>query len=286
MLNLFIAEGIISGQSFFYGANEPVDSLLCKLPEVAQVPEQIAPREDDLKIAWRYKEMNTETVSVSNPPLGHNFDMSKLMDVQSHMKEKNVNIKHFGPDMRERLSTNLEGLLTSLRQFSLSKASKNVHRIVLNCLCSQLWGYSSNAHDFNQTVLKFFAVLRLLVQGTLGIVLITLPELDPGLLSRVRHYGDYVFTVHGFDGISSMNPLYEEYNGLLDVIQLPWLGGSLDLVARPATSQWAFKVKRRQFLVEHLHLPPCLSDTASRSTMPESILSGSQPKLSEKPADF
>ena len=47
-----------------------------------------------------------------------------------------------------------------------------------------------------------------------------------------------------------MNPLYEEYNGLLDVIKLPWLGGSLDLVARPTTSQWAFKVKRRQFLIE------------------------------------
>ncbi|KAA3673779.1 elongator complex protein 4 [Paragonimus westermani] len=123
-------------------------------------------------------------------------------------------------------------------------------------------------------------------QPASSVALITLPRSEPGLTSRLRHYADYVFSLKGFDGIESRNPLYEEYDGLMTAIQLPWLGSNLEPTARPATLEWAFKLKRRQFVLQHLHLPPCLSNTVSRSSATETILCSKTPGTDISAIDF
>uniref|UniRef100_A0A4W5PT14 Elongator complex protein 4 n=1 Tax=Hucho hucho TaxID=62062 RepID=A0A4W5PT14_9TELE len=57
-------------------------------------------------------------------------------------------------------------------------------------------------------------------------------------------------------------PLSSSLPGLLDVRQLPYLNCLVcDL---PDNKDLAFKLKRKQFTIERLHLPPDLSETVSR----------------------
>ncbi len=68
------------------------------------------------------------------------------------------------------------------------------------------------------------------------------------------NYADYVFDLEGFDGLEgnvAANPLYQEYSGLLKVIKLPSLSRmNLEPASRPLTADWAFKVRRKQFIVQ------------------------------------
>uniref|UniRef100_A0A0R3SLB4 Elongator complex protein 4 n=1 Tax=Hymenolepis diminuta TaxID=6216 RepID=A0A0R3SLB4_HYMDI len=92
-------------------------------------------------------------------------------------------------------------------------------------------------------------------------------------------YADHIFEVVGFDGLEGVdnvaaNPLYDEHHGLLKVLKIPSVSGlNLAPISRPLTCDWTFKVKRRQFVLQHLALPPCLSEDASRSNQatPQSI---------------
>lgn len=69
-------------------------------------------------------------------------------------------------------------------------------------------------------------------------------------------YTDYAFELTGFDGLEASgnvtaNPLYEEYNGLLRVLKIPSVSGmNLEPIARPLTLEWAFKVKRKKFILK------------------------------------
>ncbi|KAF5397919.1 Elongator complex protein 4 [Paragonimus heterotremus] len=213
--------------------------------------------------------------SPSSLSLGHYFDLSKLMDTDARIKERDLLVTHFAPQPTSSLQANISNMIKTIYTFCHEKKAPvdNIRRIVLHSLFSPCWGFVSNVKTFDRLVLKCFISLRLMLQNSLNVALITLPRLEPGLTSRLRHYADYVFSLKGFDGIESRNPLYEEYDGLMTAIRLPWLGNSLEPAARPTTIEWAFKVKRRQFVLQHLHLPPCLSNTVSRSNATEAISS-------------
>ncbi|VDP86726.1 unnamed protein product [Schistosoma mattheei] len=64
LLNLFVAEGILSGHSIFYGATETFDNLLCKLPDHMTSTNEIKEEISDLKIAWRYQNVPNTKVSI------------------------------------------------------------------------------------------------------------------------------------------------------------------------------------------------------------------------------
>ena len=74
--------------------------------------------------------------------------------------------------------------------------------------------------------------------------------------SRWLSYAGYVFELTGFDGLEAdgdlaTNPLYEEFNGLLKVLKFPSVSGmNLEPIARPLTCDWAFKVRRRKFVLQ------------------------------------
>ncbi|TGZ61414.1 hypothetical protein CRM22_008004 [Opisthorchis felineus] len=252
LIQLFVAESIASGHSLFYAAKNSLTSVISTLPDVAEESElrNNATDKSDLRIAWRYKTVgNSENQRMSIPNFGHHFDLSKRMNAADRIRDWNLLLQDFTPDSGTPLQGNLTRLLRELRSFSSGK-SGNVQRIVLNNLFSTTWGFCSGSCLFDRLTLHFFASLRLLMQNTLQVALITLPPLQPSLVCRLRHYADYVFSITGFDSLEAKNPLYEEYNGLMNVIQLPWVGGGLEPVGKPTALEWAFKVKRRQFIVQ------------------------------------
>ncbi|KAM3182363.1 hypothetical protein ACTXT7_012541, partial [Hymenolepis weldensis] len=79
---------------------------------------------------------------------------------------------------------------------------------------------------------------------------------DSELNSRWLSYADHVFEVVGFDGLEGVdnmaaNPLYDEHHGLLKVLKIPSVSGlNLAPISRPLTCDWAFKVKRKQFVLQ------------------------------------
>ncbi|KER20523.1 hypothetical protein T265_15301, partial [Opisthorchis viverrini] len=256
LIQLFVAESVASGHSLFYAAKNSLTSVISTLPDVAEESElqNNATDKNDLRIAWRYKTVgNNESPRMSVPNFGHHFDLSKRMNSADRIRDWNILLQDFTPDSESPLQGNLTRLLKELRSFSSGK-SGSVQRIVLSNLLSTTWGFCSGSCLFDRLALQFFASLRLLMQNTLQVALITLPPLQPSLLCRLRHYADYVFSVTGFDSVEAKNPLYEEYNGLMNVIQLPWIGGGLEPVGKPTALEWAFKVKRRQFTVQLLAL--------------------------------
>lgn len=74
--------------------------------------------------------------------------------------------------------------------------------------------------------------------------------------ARWLSYADHVFEVVGFDGLEGFdnvaaNPLYKEHHGLLKALKIPSVSGlNLAPISRPLTYDWAFKVKRRQFVLQ------------------------------------
>ncbi|TGZ61417.1 hypothetical protein CRM22_008004 [Opisthorchis felineus] len=180
LIQLFVAESIASGHSLFYAAKNSLTSVISTLPDVAEESElrNNATDKSDLRIAWRYKTVgNSENQRMSIPNFGHHFDLSKRMNAADRIRDWNLLLQDFTPDSGTPLQGNLTRLLRELRSFSSGK-SGNVQRIVLNNLFSTTWGFCSGSCLFDRLTLHFFASLRLLMQNTLQVALITLPPLS------------------------------------------------------------------------------------------------------------
>ncbi|XP_073514185.1 elongator complex protein 4 isoform X3 [Phyllobates terribilis] len=100
---------------------------------------------------------------------------------------------------------------------------------------------------------------------------------NKAIISRVRNLSDTVVGLESFIGSErESNPLYKDYHGLFLVHKIPRLNSLISDVSD--TKDLAFKLKRKMFSIERLHLPPDLSDTVSRSSKQD--LAGSTKLLS------
>ncbi|XP_008177302.1 elongator complex protein 4 isoform X4 [Malaclemys terrapin pileata] len=88
---------------------------------------------------------------------------------------------------------------------------------------------------------------------------------NKAIMERVTNLSDTVVGLESFIGSErETNPLYKDYQGLIHVHQIPRLNSLICDVS--GTKDLAFRLKRKQFTIERLHLPPDLSDTVSRSS--------------------
>ncbi|XP_053490514.1 elongator complex protein 4 isoform X2 [Ictalurus furcatus] len=82
------------------------------------------------------------------------------------------------------------------------------------------------------------------------------------LRGRMTRLSDTAIALQSFSAAERNNPLYKDYHGLLHVIQVPRLNCLGCEV--PDTKDLAFRLKRKQFTIERMYLPPDLSDSVSR----------------------
>ncbi|XP_034868408.1 elongator complex protein 4 [Mirounga leonina] len=300
LFKYFLAEGIINGHTLLVAsAKEDPADILQELPAPLlddnykkDFDEDVCnPQTPDsnikMKIAWRYQLLpKIESGPVSSSRFGHYYDASKRMP-----QELIEASKWHGFFFPEKLSSTLNIEPCSLThgyrkllQFiqkviyeegfdgsNPQKKQKNILRIGIQNLGSPLWGDDiccTENCDNSHSLTKFLYVLRGLLRTSLSACIITMPThliQNKAIIARVTNLSDTVVGLESFIGSErETNPLYKDYHGLIHIRQIPRLNNLIYDVSD--VKDLAFKLKRKLFTIERLHLPPDLSDTVSRSS--------------------
>ncbi|KAG1959446.1 elongator complex protein 4 [Pimephales promelas] len=299
LLKYFLAEGVVCGHELFLAsARDHPDEIMQELPspimdEVASLKtnegQLIDPENPDtMKIAWRYQNQSrVQTALGSSLRFGHYYDVSKTMEPELRQTAK----CHSFYQLQETPVTTessplpspyhalLKSIQTVIRKEGFdgstpqSKA-RNVLRLGLHSLGSALWGddvccKENPAHC--HALSTFLYALRGLLRSSLSVAMVTVPShliQNRAVMGRIIRLSDTAIALESFRGSEKeTNPLYKDYHGLLHVRQLPHLNCLSCEV--PDTKDLAFKLKRKQFTIERLHLPPDLSETVSRVSKTE-----------------
>nr|KAF6324452.1 elongator acetyltransferase complex subunit 4 [Myotis myotis] len=243
-----------------------------------------------MKIAWRYQLLpKMEAGPVSSSKFGHYYDASKKIP-----RELIEASKWHGFFLPEKISSTLNEEPCSLTpgyikllQFiqkiiyeegfdgsNPQKKQKNILRIAIQSLGSPLWGDDvccTENCDNSHSLTKFLYILRGLLRTSLSACLITVPThliQNKAIIARITNLSDTVIHLESFIGSNrETNPLYKDYHGLIHIRQIPRLNNLMCDVSD--VKDLAFKLKRKLFIIERLHLPPDLSDTVSRSSKPD-----------------
>ncbi|KAM5138797.1 elongator complex protein 4 isoform 2-T2 [Mantella aurantiaca] len=300
LLKYFMAEGVVSGHEIFVAsANEDPQMTLKDLPapltdELPKQDERKAKSEasestgDSMKIAWRYQNLpKVESVPLSSSRFGHYYDISKAMcpDMLQSVKTHCFHLPQVIPleeirSSSSKMTCDYSQLLHSIQQAvhqggfdgsSPQRGEKNILRIGIQSLGSVLWGddICSDERPHNvHSLTRFLYALRGLLRSSLSVCFITVPAhliQNKAITVRVRNLSDTVLGLESFIGSErESNPLYKDYHGLLYVHKIPRLNSLI--CDETDTKDLAFKLKRKLFSIERLHLPPDLSDTVSRSS--------------------
>lgn len=143
---------------------------------------------------------------------------------------------------------------------------KSLCRVCITSLASPLW-YDEN---FGEDLLKFLTILRAAVRSSVSVCFITMPmhlvaKYDDTLVSKIRNLVDYAIELESFAGSDKeTNPAFKEYNGLFHLRKIAAINTLSAYM--PETTDLAFKLRRKKFVIEKLHLPPELQDDSTTTT--------------------
>ncbi|KAF4083541.1 hypothetical protein AMELA_G00143090 [Ameiurus melas] len=289
LLQYFLAEGVMSGHELFVAsAQDQPDDIIQNLPsplqdedpEFKNASSSSPDQQDAMKIAWRYQNLpKVQSVLSSSSRFGHYYDLSKHME---HDLLQHAKIHTFYLPEEQPPPTHLSGVLgpysvlldsiqSLIRQNGFDGSNPqvktcNVLRLALPSLGSGLWGDDvcvSPSH--NHALSAFLYALRGLLRSSLSVAMVTVPAhliRNKLLRGRMIRLSDTAIALQSFSAAERNNPLYKDYHGLLHVIQVPRLNCLGCEV--PDTKDLAFRLKRKQFTIERMYLPPDLSDSVSR----------------------
>lgn len=308
ILKYFTAEGIVSQQGVYLcSKQESHQQILQELPDpIALVNREagdtkmasgvISTKEkpeisesEKMKIAWRYQNRpKVETSKLSGVQFGHHYDLTKVMNENKVDKTKvffaneddGVLVNDVVPLKNNKYFGLLQDIQLKIEEFkrNYQREQKNILRISIHSLGSPLWsengGVKLNGEGYDQSLIQFFLSLRAKLRSSLAVAMITLPAYlfnDIAFSRRIERLSDYVVRLESFAG-SDKNPVFKEYHGLLHLIQIPRLNSLVP--PQPETTDLAFKLKRKKFTIERLHLPPDIGQAVKKddSSLPLSKL--------------
>ncbi|XP_028917127.1 elongator complex protein 4 isoform X2 [Ornithorhynchus anatinus] len=300
LFKYFLAEGIVCGHTVLVAsAEEDPEHILQELPdplledsykkeldeEAGGVNESLKDSADSMKIAWRYQNLPKMEVSpASTSRFGHYYDVSKRMSqkiIQSikwhrfFLPEEIVSRSKVEPgsmiDGYNRLLQRIQKVIYEEGFDGSCPQKKNILRLGIQSLGSALWGDDiccTDSPEHTHSLTKFLYALRGLLRMSLSTCIITVPAhliQNKAITARVINLSDTVVGLESFIGSErETNPLYKDYHGLIHIHQIPRLNSLICDVS--GTKDLGFKLKRKLFTIERLHLPPDLSDTVSRSS--------------------
>jgi len=283
LFKYFLAEGVVSGHKLLLTSmNVDADRLLKNLPSPSIASDKSSLNSKDpsghntaeLKIAWQYKNTPTVQTCVEVSQFGHYYDLSKTMDYELVEKSQPQTFDARGySEMKGRslydrlirsiyLHVNKENFAT----VAAPKENPTVLRIALHSLLSPLWSDGESTENANIAFCQFLYKLRAVMRYSLATCLITAPVHlleDSAFVKRVERLCDVVLKLESFAGSEKeTNPIFKDYQGLFHIIKLPVLNSLT--CHRPIATDFGFKLRRRKFVIETLHLPPELPETTNR----------------------
>ncbi|KAK7098950.1 elongator complex protein 4-like [Littorina saxatilis] len=302
MVKYFLAEGVVSGHALSAAsADIDPDQLIQDLPApIDDVPSRATTTsteqteaasqgsgdaDNKMSIAWRYQNQ-PKVQPAPTAQFGHYYNLTKRMEAEK-VNGAGIDCLSFTdllayereqPSSPPYTSCRYKCVLHKIRKriedgkFSTAVKSgqHNILRIAIHSLGSPLWGDGGSLHNHGEdnqvSLLQFLLALRATLRTAFSVCLLTVPShlfQDAGTVKRVERLCDTVLRLESFAGSGkAKNPAFRDYTGLLHLIKLPCLN---EFVSRmPETLDLAFRVRRKKFTIEKLHLPPELSDTASR----------------------
>ncbi|XP_034946631.1 elongator complex protein 4 [Chelonus insularis] len=282
MLKYFLAEGCVASHELFVASQDiSPEKLVSELPaEIRNEPNlmpmnpQIDSSHDKMQIAWRYQNMKV-TDSLSSCPsdnFGHYYDLTKNMDKELITK---THVTYWNGEENKWQSSDFKNLayvdlLKSIqetlkeRQFYVSSnpEKRNIMRIGILSLGSRLW-LADNDEQSQSELIKFLYCFRAILRNCFAVAAITVPSRNfehNNIVERIEHLADTVISLESFAGSSKeTNPVYKDYHGLLNVRKLSAIN-TLESHC-PETLDLGFKLRRKKFTIEVLHLPPDFGDS-------------------------
>uniref|UniRef100_A0A672P3E3 Elongator complex protein 4 n=1 Tax=Sinocyclocheilus grahami TaxID=75366 RepID=A0A672P3E3_SINGR len=244
---------------------------------------------DTMKIAWRYQ--NQPRVQPPAPP----NPFTVLAVASAHPSFFHFQKRPLLP-LPVPYHALLKSIQTVIRKEGFDGSApqskvRNVLRLGLHSLGSVLWGDDVCCKDnpaHCHALTTFLYALRGLLRTSLSVAMVTVPShliQNRAVMGRIIRLSDTAIALESFRGSEKeTNPLYKDYHGLLHVRQLPRLNCLSCEV--PDTKDLAFKLKRKQFTIERLHLPPDLSETVSRVSKTELAAGCGNTATGNKHLDF
>ncbi|CAH1111117.1 unnamed protein product [Psylliodes chrysocephalus] len=282
VLKYFLAEGIVSKHSTLIASQDVNPSNIIKeLPAVIDSDldsteiSKISGISDKMKIAFRYQNLPTaDSARNQYRHIGHLYDLSKNM---SFSDIENSDICYWNGQRIEngtRLYSNpaYNALLRSIRnkirdgKFYLkdSPNKRSILRIGVHSLGSPMWlPHRKSLHSIDSTrdLDKFIFCLRALVRSANAVAVVTIPthlyhEIS---LDRCIHSSDIAMRLQAFGGTElENNQSLAEYQGFFYLTKLAAINS---LASRhPGSMEYAFKLRRKKFSIDVLHLPPDIHD--------------------------
>ncbi|KAK3792492.1 hypothetical protein RRG08_057144 [Elysia crispata] len=299
MLKYYLAEAVLTKQSIFISsADESTEKLLKELPASVDSETQsshpvsssninaettTADKDDKMKIAWRYQNQKKVQGPPSISQFGHYYDLTRTMDPSlldpdliSHGPSIDLDSSSSASESPPHMNKHYQKLLMSIRDkirqggFSTSHQAekRSILRIGIHSLGSSLWdddcdATSDETRASSASLMLFLLALRAELRSALATALITVPAhlfQDRAVVQRIERLCDTVVRIESFAGSEKeKNPVFKDYHGLVYVIQIPRLNSLVP--AQLETPDLAFKLRRKKFTIERLHLPPELSSS-------------------------
>ncbi|XP_075972796.1 elongator complex protein 4 [Anticarsia gemmatalis] len=286
LIKYFLAEGVACKHDLFVAsADENPEDIVKELPLPTTIPQDdevkaMAVDVNKMKIAWRYEGLTqVESSFGSSTSFGHHFDLSKHIDTDT-IKSCNINdckldmdsgdSKGFKNGLYYKLLTSIKDAVSKEEYKSSVKKNSNVLRISIQSLGSPVWMAMDCEQEqdgsFGQDLIKFMYCLRVILRDTNAIAFVTIPSHlfdDDHIMNRLLYSIDNAVRIESFAGSSrETNPVYKDYHGLFHISKLSALYSLVPFV--PPSLDLAFKLKRKKFVIEKLHLPPELQETKER----------------------
>ncbi|XP_022114574.2 putative elongator complex protein 4 [Pieris rapae] len=281
----FIAEGVVCKHDLLlFSADENPEEIVKELPQpcVVQKDDKINKvPQDEMKIAWRYEGLSQVESSFDNETnFGHHFDLSRYIDTDT-IKKSNITYCFLNPIDNGEKGAFRNGLFTQTLNkikdvlandlYRRSSKNKNILRISIHMLGSPIWMSMDCDEEpldnkYGHDLIKFMYCLRILLRDTNAVAFITIPSHlfdDDHIMNRLLYSMDNAVRIESFAGSDKeTNPVFNEYHGLFHLTKLSALYSLVPFV--PSSLDLAFKLKRKKFVIEKLHLPPELEESSER----------------------
>lgn len=274
LLKYFMAEGVVNGHSLYIVSQDcDPESFIKNLPAVIEEEEPQHTlkneMEDQLVIAWRYKDLGAKNpTTIRN--FCNNFDLTKVMK-QSMIDRCNVSYWSPKDKYEEGFNFKNPAYADVLRSISKTIEEKgflltanppkgNILRIVVHLAGSPLW-LPSNSNDSNDLNI-FIYYLRSIARSGFVNIAVTVPVylLNKETISNITHSSDVAVQLDSFVGTElEKNPALSDYHGFFKFKKFHTLSCLQN--SDPGPTDFAFKLRRKKFVIDMLHLPPDLQES-------------------------